>query len=342
MASLDLSKDDSLYTADFEAVPPSPTDAKSSPSDPHAEQNAEDFADIDSGHEVDIASSTESIESSHYLFEKRNGRTYHSYKSEHNYVLPNDALEQDRLDMQFWGIHEILEKYIFAPIGDTPQAILDVGTGTGLWAMDVGDLYPSAQIIGTDLSPIQPAWVPPNVQFELHDCTQYPWDFRRKFDLIHTQLINAFAVKNWRQFYTEAYDNLTPGGWIESHEFDLMVQSDDDSIPKPSAVIKWLEDWDSGAGGGFRISGERLAEDMESAGFINVVLKEFQLPIGRWRKDKANAGLLNLACMTEHIEGLSNRIFMERLGMTREQMDAATTPVVREFRNKNIHAYWPM
>lgn len=233
MASLDLSKDDSLYTADFEAVPPSPTDAKSSPSDPHAEQNAEDFADIDSGHEVDIASSTESIESSHYLFEKRNGRTYHSYKSEHNYVLPNDALEQDRLDMQFWGIHEILEKYIFAPIGDTPQAILDVGTGTGLWAMDVGDLYPSAQIIGTDLSPIQPAWVPPNVQFELHDCTQYPWDFRRKFDLIHTQLINAFAVKNWRQFYTEAYDNLTPGGWIESHEFDLMVQSDDDSIPKP-------------------------------------------------------------------------------------------------------------
>lgn len=34
--------------------------------------------------------------------------------------------------------------------------MLDLGTGTGIWAIDFADEYPSANVIGTDLSPIQP------------------------------------------------------------------------------------------------------------------------------------------------------------------------------------------
>lgn len=45
-----------------------------------------------------------------------------------------------------------------API-ENPKWVLDVGTGTGLWACDLGDSLPSdCQIIGIDLSPIQPDW----------------------------------------------------------------------------------------------------------------------------------------------------------------------------------------
>lgn len=44
-----------------------------------------------------------------------------------------------------------------APL-NSPQKILDLGTGTGLWAMDAADKYPSAEVIGTDLSPTQPKW----------------------------------------------------------------------------------------------------------------------------------------------------------------------------------------
>lgn len=74
----------------------------------------------------------------------------------------------------------------FAPIGNNPQEILDMGTGTGIWAIEseelhmmtagiqadvaaVGDLFESAHVLGVDLSPIQPEWVPPNVRFMVDD-----------------------------------------------------------------------------------------------------------------------------------------------------------------------------
>jgi cyclopropane fatty-acyl-phospholipid synthase-like methyltransferase len=44
------------------------------------------------------------------------------------------------------------------PMLVNPQNILDVGTGTGIWAIDMADKYPSAEVLGIDLSPLQPKW----------------------------------------------------------------------------------------------------------------------------------------------------------------------------------------
>jgi len=38
-----------------------------------------------------------------------------------------------------------------APIGSGNQRILDIGKGTGIWAVDMADVYPNAKVVGTDL-----------------------------------------------------------------------------------------------------------------------------------------------------------------------------------------------
>lgn len=53
------------------------------------------------------------------------------------YPLPNDETEQFREEMKHQLIKRLLDDndYI-SPIGSNPQKIIDVGTGTGLWAVD--------------------------------------------------------------------------------------------------------------------------------------------------------------------------------------------------------------
>lgn len=48
----------------------------------------------------------------------------------------------------------------------------------------VADQYPSAEVIGVDLSPIQPSWVPPNLRF-LVDDFEDEWLNGDNFDLVH-------------------------------------------------------------------------------------------------------------------------------------------------------------
>lgn len=61
---------------------------------------------------------------------------------------------------------------------------------------EVGDQYPSAQVLGVDLSPIQPDWVPPNVKFEVDDV-ESAWLYNANhFDYIHSRH-TVVAIKDW-------------------------------------------------------------------------------------------------------------------------------------------------
>ena len=54
------------------------------------------------------------------------------------YGLPIDEEELDRIDMSHAKYGMLLGKRLFlAPITSQPQKILDIGTGTGIWAINV-------------------------------------------------------------------------------------------------------------------------------------------------------------------------------------------------------------
>ncbi len=50
--------------------------------------------------------------------------------------------------------------------------------------MEVADIFPSAEVLGVDLSPIQPSWVPPNLKFVVDDLED-DWVYGSGWDYVH-------------------------------------------------------------------------------------------------------------------------------------------------------------
>jgi SAM-dependent methyltransferase len=137
-------------------------------------------------HAVD--SSTTSLSSSVMAFRMEYGRRYHAFDDD-AYWLPNDEEEMSRLDLQHivWSLC-LNGRLCIAPLPTEMERVLDLGTGTGKWAIEFADKHPTVQVIGTDLSPIQPTCVPPNCSFVV-DNIEDEWIFREPFDYIHSRTI---------------------------------------------------------------------------------------------------------------------------------------------------------
>lgn len=305
--------------------------------------SAGDLTD-DSGYDEGYLS-TESVQSSIFEYEQENGRTYHAFRRG-KYAIPNDEKEQERMDIHYHAIRLCFdEKHWICPL-DRPRRILDVGTGTGIWAIDVADDFPDSQVVGIDLSPIQPTAVPPNLEFQVMDADE-TWTFSEPFDLVHTRLMNGFSIKDWEFFYSEAFKCMMPGAWVENQEFDLDFPSDDDTRPDPSAVISWRDLWEEGiqkAGLTSRCQPQLMQQQMRAAGFVNVSVRAYKLPMGPWAKNKRlrQAGLLLLVGMHDGLDGLSLRTFTQFLGWSVPEMEVLLAQVRAEWKQKRIHTYLPM
>ena len=112
---------------------------------------------------------------------KEFGRTFHHYKRD-SYLMPNDDDEQDRLNLQHYVQFLLLdEKLHKAPLQrESLRRALDMGTGTGIWAIEFAQQYPACNVIGNDLSLIQPLDGAPNCEFvreDAHDEWNYPSPF---------------------------------------------------------------------------------------------------------------------------------------------------------------------
>lgn len=139
------------------------------------------------------------------------GRTRHAVESA-PYMLPNDLTEADRLDAQHYIVRYVFQgNYNVKLDRSASLKILDVATGTGVWALEMAQEFPNAEIHGVDLSPIylrsetstnKP--IPPNCHFQLCnvlDGVPFPDNY---FDFVYQRLlVYAFTPAQRKQVNTE-------------------------------------------------------------------------------------------------------------------------------------------
>ncbi|KAK2875131.1 hypothetical protein FQN49_001757 [Arthroderma sp. PD_2] len=300
-----------------------------------------------------------SLTSSVVNYKYENGRRYHAFR-EGIYTLPNDKEEQDRMDF----IHHIYLLLLggalyIAPITN-PARVLDLGTGTGLWANDFADEHPTAEVFGinyllllideelglhfvsgTDLSAIQSPWVPPNVTFEIDDY-ETEWSYSAGFDLIHSRELMGF-IADHDHFLTQAFENLNPGGWIEMQTTDPAIFSIDGGMERAKIIPHYLANLHKASA----MFGKSMTEvgtwpdRMVKAGFKDVQVQILTLPIGTWPKDAKlkEIGKFQQVQVLQAVDSYTPALYTRVLGWTREEVNNLCTQVRAELQDRSLHLY---
>ncbi|KAH8689643.1 S-adenosyl-L-methionine-dependent methyltransferase [Talaromyces proteolyticus] len=300
-----------------------------------------DPSDAESSLGDEVSTSSTSITSSILRYEWKHGRRYHSYQAG-TYNFPNDEQEQDRLDMIHHVYYRVLNDRLFlAPIDpDQGLRVLDIGTGTGIWSVDLGDQHPGASLImGIDLSPIQPLWVPPNVKFIIDDI-ELDWNESQPYDYIHCRYM-AGSIKDWPRLIRQCYENLKPGGWLELQESANTLYSEDNSLKPDNAMVTMMN--------GLMEACEKIGRTMDpapsmkewvqDAGFEKVKQEIFKLPIGSWPKDPRlkEIGTLLGVNFVEGVEAFTAAPFKDILGWSEEEVQILNANVRSAIRRRDAH-----
>ncbi|KAG6026985.1 hypothetical protein E4U19_002311 [Claviceps sp. Clav32 group G5] len=282
------------------------------------------------------------------------GLRYHAYHAG-KYAFPNDETEQYRDDLKHHlTLHLCENSYFLAPIHNILQGgahVLDLGTGTGRWCIELADMYPNSIFEGMDLSPIQPDWVPENVLFVVDDVEHesgwtYPED---KLDYVHVRHL-IHSIKDRGQMWKRIYSHLKPGGYVEIQEFMYTAACDDNSCDGPYAVRDFLNYLAAGlqALGSDLNSIQHIEGELIESGFTELCYQDLKCPIGPWAKKLRlqECGHILRDVIMWGLEGLARRPFRDGLHWTPTQIHMFLVNVRKDLSREDgkvppFHSYFP-
>ncbi|KAK3196487.1 hypothetical protein K4F52_000369 [Lecanicillium sp. MT-2017a] len=268
-------------------------------------------------------------------------RTYQSYKAG-GYLLPNDAQEHQRLDIQHTCTVALLDdKLALAPL-ENPKTVLDLGTGTGVWAIEFAKQNPEANVIGTDLSEVQPANDVANCTFIKEDIEHDRWSHTCLFDYIHVRF-TVTCFSNITPILAKIYDHLEPGGWVEFQENTGEVLSTDGSTDGSD-----METLSNALMKGLSVMGKdptwigTLSERLAKQGFTEITEKIMPFPIGGWPRDpkfkEVGESMVPVILMAM---GAALKLVLAS-GWSQVDAEAAYAKAREELQSNRIHAFMPL
>ncbi len=212
-----------------------------------------------------------------YLFGNRR------HLAEAPYVLPKDFGEIRRLDFQHFLLRFGLRGNYLAPLGK-PLSILDVGCGTGRWAMEMATDFPQANVFGVDLVAAEDVTLgyglerrPDNYTFVTGNVLEkLPFE-DNSFDFVHQRLlVAAIPEKDWPHVVSELARVARPGGWVELAECG--VPEDVPNSPYARLWGTWIA-FCRKRGIDFT-KGSSIPDLLRQSGLTNVQSKRVDFPMG--------------------------------------------------------------
>ncbi|KAI0311156.1 S-adenosyl-L-methionine-dependent methyltransferase [Amylostereum chailletii] len=215
-----------------------------------------------------------------------------SEQSKLGYALISAAASNDesqRLEELHRGIAEYLgQKLSLAPLEEMqPKMILELGSGSGAWAIDAAVQFPEASVIAVDISPMPSRPLPPNLQFIQADITQSLPVADASFDVVHARWV-ILHLCNVRETLPKIFQLVKPGGWL------IIEDPNPDGIrakgPLPPAFAEMRTAWL----GILRSRGLEpdISEDLpmiaQRSGYFDVVnSRKLQVPLAESSQDEA-------------------------------------------------------
>lgn len=218
-----------------------------------------------------------------------------TYLSDTPYLLPKDVLEDQRLNFQHHVLYRTMSNHYLAPISSTITTILDVGTGTGIWPIEMAALFPQAHIVGVDVALTSlPHPLPAACLFaQANILTGLPFP-DQLFDFTHQRLlVAAIPALHWPAVLRELVRVTRVGGWIELLEIGDTIQN---AGPATTRLLKWMTEISKGLGFEMEIL-HHLGDLLRQAGCEMVEAQDIPVPLGEW------AGTIGQKMKTDIVHG---------------------------------------
>ncbi len=255
------------------------------------------------------------------------------------YVLPKDMGEVKRLDFQHFLLRNGLQGNYATPIGQ-PKSVLDVGCGTGRWAMEMATLFPNANVIGVDLVPTEEVTFgygmerrPDNYVFVQGNVLEGLPFANASFDFIHERLlVAALPAARWPGVVNELVRVAVPGGWVELAECGVPQDGGQGFMTLWGSWIELCKR----RGIDFTM-GYTIGDKLKAAGLANVQMRQVNFPMGR------HGGRVGVASATDCLAvGQALRAGVIGMGIYSEKdYDRIYAQADHEFKQARGRGYLP-